>query len=865
MTKTFKSKNMQEPKAFQEWVALRYQLYNSLFLTLPFEKIHQTGALLPLLEESCQQGYAEDKSPIEIIEGFFDTHQPDFDEEQRLNLLFRLIQYVERQIVLFDAVEDAAFEPLNDLEGKGTVPGLFDRAASRGRLQVLSQALEQFRIRLVLTAHPTQFYPGEVLAIITDLEQAIRNNELSDVQNLLMQLGKTPFINREKPTPYDEAVNLIWYLENVFYHAIPAVVQNIQTHLQANQLESNLPENLISMGFWPGGDRDGNPFVSADTTLKVAERLKRTVLLCHYRAMRQVRRRLTFRGVSDRLWSIERKLYNSIHQKGTEVFDSVEELRKELQEVRSTLLTQHDGLFLDQLDEFIVRVDLFGFHFATLDIRQDSSVIRQTVTSAFKLAGKEQPDLESEETEVSEQLMTALPKLDPSALTEDREQDTLEAMQVMQAIQQKNGEPGSHRFIISNCQRPSDVLAVYGLARASGWKEPKSLDIVPLFETVDDLHAAAQTMEMLYQLPRYRKHLEQRGNKQTIMVGFSDGTKDGGYIMANWGIFTAKEALTAVSRKYGIEVTFFDGRGGPPARGGGRTHNFYASLGSHIEDKAVELTVQGQTISSNFGTRQAAQYNLEQLLSAGLENAVFSGDVRELTRKERAILNELGETSLQEYLNLKSHPAFVGYMEERTPLPYYGMTNIGSRPVKRKPSEKLQLKDLRAIPFVGSWSQMKQNVPGYYGVGKALEKMDQDGRLDELRELYSNSLFFRALLDNSMMALTKSFFNLTRHHKEDSKFGALWQLIEEECRRTHQMVLKVSGLSELMERDPQVKASIQLRDHIVLPLITIQQYALQRVYELSNGSKSDDKLLLAYQKLVMRCMFGNINAARNAA
>ena len=201
--------------------------------------------------------------------------------------------------------------------------------------------------------------------------------------------------------------------------------------------------------------------------------------------------------------------------------------------------------------------------------------------------------------------------------------------------------------------------------------------------------------------------------KQTIMLGFSDGTKDGGYLMANWSIFKAKEELTQVSREFGIKVIFFDGRGGPPARGGGKTHQFYASLGETIEDEEIQVTVQGQTISSNFGTPDSCQYNLEQLLSSGIFNGVFSQKTKAFPDEDRKTMEELAEISYQAYSDFKAHPKFLGYLERMSTLKFYAKTNIGSRPSKRGGSDKLNFSDLRAIPFVGSWSQLKQNVPGF--------------------------------------------------------------------------------------------------------------------------------------------------------
>jgi len=442
-------------------------------------------------------------------------------------------------------------------------------------------------------------------------------------------------------------------------------------------------------------------------------------------------------------------------------------------------------------------------------------------------------------------------------------EELIDSITVISKIQQINGEEGCHRYVISNCQSALDVIRVFQLAKlllANGDDFP--LDIVPLFETIEDLANAPEVMNALYNIHAYREHLKRRGNKQTIMLGFSDGTKDGGYLRANWSIFRAKENLTLLSREYGLTAVFFDGRGGPPARGGGNTHDFYASLGDTIEDKEVQVTVQGQTISSNFGKPVSCLFNLEQLLSAGIENDVFRNKKPLLNDKEKNLLENLAKAGHRAYLDLKHHPKFVPYLEKVTPLSFFGDINIGSRPVKRNQGDALKFEDLRAIPFVGSWAQMKQNIPGFYGVGSALKELKKDGKMPELKKLYNDSLFFRTLLANSMMSLTKSYFPATAYLAKDKEFGEFWKKMNKEYDLSVEMILEVSGLHELMENNPVNRDSVKLRERIVLPLITIQQFGIQQLRNMDNSEKPFTDL---YKKLVLRCMFGIINAARNSA
>ena len=408
-------------------------------------------------------------------------------------------------------------------------------------------------------------------------------------------------------------------------------------------------------------------------------------------------------------------------------------------------------------------------------------------------------------------------------------------------------------------------MEVYALFMLSGWTtEEMNVDIVPLFETIDDLHRAAGIMKQLYRCEAYKQHLKKRNNRQTIMLGFSDGTKDGGYLMANWSIYKAKEELTRISSENGIDVVFFDGRGGPPARGGGKTHKFYASLGRNISNKEIQLTVQGQTVSSNFGTIDSAQYNMEQLIHAGITNILFSDKQKTMEAEDEALMQEMADAGLEAYNKLKNHPRFLEYLAHTSPLRFYSDTNIGSRPAKRGAGSGLSLKNLRAIPFVGSWSQLKQNVTGYFGVGTALQKMEQLGKLQQVKKLYKESLFFKTLLDNCEMSMLKSFFPLTAHLATDQKFGEVWQLIYREYELSRQYIFRIAEKNEFMSDYPVEQLSIQMRERIVLPLLTIQQFAIMRVRKMEEAG-IQPPIKTTFEKLAMRCSFGIINAGRNSA
>ncbi len=852
---------------FKRNVTDKYVIYNSLFAALPFSGIANVGALLPILLQACIDGYADGKDPMQIIDHFFKQHTNVRTETEKVDRLFKFVQYVERQIVLFDAIEDAAFTTVHNIEGPGSLKALLTEASFTGKTQALKNKLRRFKVRVVLTAHPTQFYPGSVLGIIHDMNEAIAKNDFHTINLYIQQLGITPFFNKKQPTPFDEAVNLMWYLENILYHSIGNIYNFIEREIFDNHFDGDNP--FIELGFWPGGDRDGNPFVTAEITLKVAEALRSAIIVCYYRDVRKLTRRLTFTGVDAMIHSLEEQLYENVFGPKNSKRITSDELLQQLQAMRELIVSQHHSLFIQRLDSLIHKVKIFGTYFAALDVRQDSRVHTKVLAQIdTELKTKGQPGIFPEGYEALSPaekmniLAAVKGPVDVESFNDETTKETLRSICAISTIQQQNGVPGCQRYIISNCQGAVNVMEVYALAHLCGWPtENLTIDIVPLFETIDDLTAAENIMESLYNLPAYKKHLEQRQQQQTIMLGFSDGTKDGGYLQANWSIYTAKENLTAISHKHNIKAKFFDGRGGPPSRGGGKTNKFYASLGNTIENEEIQLTIQGQTITSNFGTIQSSQYNLEQLLSAGISNELFSDTRVQISPHDRHLLEELGKISYEAYQAFKTHPLFMAYLQQFSPLNYYSKSNIASRPSKRGGGGGLRFEDLRAVPFVGSWSQLKQNVPGYFGVGTALQKMKEKGLWEDVKAMFRNVLFFRTLIDNSMMSMLKSNFAPTQFIKTDPTYGAIWELIKNEFDLTAKLVLELSSSEELMQDDKTGRASIQMRDRIVLPLLTIQQYALHHLHEPGTTPEMKE----VYEKLVTRSMFGIINAARNSA
>ena len=887
---------MRKEEIFNQEVSLKYQIYNSLFLALPFEGVKSSGMMLPLFSEFCKQGLKAKKSPKQIVDDFFAEKFPNFTEEEEIKLLIKFIQFVERQVALFDSIEDANFSNTRTVDDEGTLKSIFAQINASGKSDILAQELVDYKVRVVLTAHPTQFYPAMILGIIRDLTDVIKKADLKRIYDYLLQMSKTPFSNHKKLSPVDEAKILLWYLENNFYFVLPTLQANLLKNAGKDILD--FKEQVVELGFWPGGDRDGNPSVTSSVTQEIALLLKKSILTLYLKEINILMQRFTFKSIYEKFDFIQQKLKASLsaldkkNKAPDEYYKNSSDLLVDILMIKEILITKHQNLFKELLDDFILKIKSFGFYFASIDYRQDSRIHLEVLAEILKITiGSAREALFSDKLLSFETLSVEERKIlldeilekikEDSAwrklnfLAEDNlsqateiTRETWLSLMVAYDIQKENGFKGLHRYIISNTQSSADILLVLVFmqmmqlpASTEGKLSRNSLnfDIVPLFETIEDLKNAPAIMEELYQNKYYMSYLQAKKMQQVVMLGFSDGTKDGGYVAANWAIFRAKEELSIIASRYKIDIVFFDGRGGPPARGGGNTHKFYRGMNKNIDNRKIQLTIQGQTISSNFGTIETCRYNLEQLVSAGLEHRVFKEEKKDLSEEDKKIINYLAEVGLKKYLDFRQHKLFIPYLEKKTPLHYYSMLKIGSRPARRSEKKDFNFEDLRAIPFVGAWSQVKQNVPGYFGLGTALKTFKEKNQLLALQSLYQRSLFFKTLVENSMQSLAKSYFPLTFYLERDEHFGEFWKLIYQEACLTKQMIKEVSGFDVLLENDSIIRNSIFLREKTVLPLLVIQQYAMHMVDEVTGNKKE------IYHKMVLKTLAANINASRNSA
>ena len=551
-------------KEFEKLIKNKFNVYNSLFLSLPYPNVSNIGMLIPLLQNVCKKGLESGKDPIEILDSFFSTHTNIKSEQEKIDFMFRVIQYVERQIVLYDSVEDAAFTQLLTLNNNLSLKDYIHLLGSKKDGDMILNKLSSFSTRLVLTAHPTQFYPPSVLDIIAKLKSLITKNDINEIDVTLRQLGLTSLINTKKPTPFIEAKNIIYFLRNVYYDAVIELYSDVKKNIQNSNFDN---PNIIQFGFWPGGDRDGNPFVTSETTNDVADELRMNLMKCYYRDIKSLEQKLTFRKVEDTIAKLRARVYVTMFDRTKTI--QFEEIINPLYSIKESLINNYNSLYIEELESLIDKVKIFKTHFAALDIRQNHKVHKQTIEEILK---KEKLIINSLDELPKDELISILLRKEiqvhADQFEEDIVKDTIRTIAQLSHIQSKNGEEGCNRYIISNSEDVFSVLFVFSLLRWCCWEKGEiPIDIIPLFESMDGMANSESIMKELFDIPEYRDHISHRRNIQTVMLGFSDGTKDGGYLQANWSIFKTKENLSAICDQYNIKAIFFDGRGGPPATG----------------------------------------------------------------------------------------------------------------------------------------------------------------------------------------------------------------------------------------------------------------------------------------------------------
>ncbi|HJE84035.1 MAG TPA: phosphoenolpyruvate carboxylase, partial [Corynebacterium amycolatum] len=661
------------------------------------------------------------------------------------------------------------------------------------------------------------------------------------------------------------------------------------------QLGGNkLPANpTIRMGSWIGGDHDGNPYVTEETLRYASDRAAGTILRHYFSQLHLLERELS---LSDRLTKVTVDLvalasrgHNDVPNREDEPYrravhgirgrvaatavnffdesiiegdwseftpyDSAEELLEELSIIDDSLRSSHDDLIADhRLRDLMDSVEVFGFHLYSIDIRQNSDSHEEILTELFSAAGvvdnyaglKEADKVEL----LTKELQSSRPLVSTSADLSEATARELGIMRAASRAVRKYGRDAVPHCIISMCTSVSDLLEPMillkevGLIRPNGSQPTGSVDVIPLFETIEDLQAGADVLRAAWDIPVYRAYVSARGDLQEVMLGYSDSNKDGGYFAANWALYDAEVAIVSAAKDNDIRLRLFHGRGGTVGRGGGPSYEAILAQPSGAVQGSVRITEQGEIISAKYGHPAAARRNLAALVSATIESTLL--DVDDLKNPARAheIMSEISDLSREAYSKLMHEdPGFIDFFTSSTPVDEIGSLNIGSRPTSRKQTQTIS--DLRAIPWVLSWSQQRSMVPGWFGVGSALQEWigeDEDGsRLAELRQLNEIWPFFNSVLSNMAQVMSKADLNLARAYAslcQDKADGErIYGIIKAEFDLTLEMFLKVTGYKHLLEDNPLLRRSVDMRFPYLMPLNIIQLEMLRRYRAGDNRDK----------------------------
>jgi phosphoenolpyruvate carboxylase len=814
-----------------------------------------------------------------------------------------------------------AGEPPQDSSLAGTYAKL-DRAELDSA--TIAEALKGALVSPVITAHPTETRRRTVFVTqhrITELMRlhAEGHTETDDGRNIerelrrqVLTLWQTALIRLSRLQITDEIDVGLRYYAAALFEVIPQVNAEVRDALRARWPGAELlPGPILQPGSWIGGDRDGNPNVTAAVVRQATASAAHTAL-AHYltelthleqdlsmsarlitvtpelaalaqacpesartdepyrRALRVIRGRLTSTAgeILDETPHHELDL-------GLSPYATPVEMRADLDTIDESLRSHGSALLADdRLALLREGVHVFGFHLSALDMRQNSDVHEEVISELLAWAGVHPdyaslPEDERIELLVAE-LGTRRPLLAERATLSDLTRDELGVVEAAAFAVKRYGPAAVPNYVISMCQSVSDVLEAaillkeVGLLDVSGPEPYSPVGISPLFETIDDLHNGAAILHAMLELPLYRALVTARGDWQEVMLGYSDSNKDGGYLTANWAVYRAELSLVEVARKTGIRLRLFHGRGGTVGRGGGPSYQAILAQPPGAVNGSLRLTEQGEVIAAKYAEPELARRNLESLVAATLESTLLDVEgLGESAEPAYAVLDEIATLARHAYSELVHEtPGFVEYFKASTPVSEIGSLNIGSRPTSRKPTQSIA--DLRAIPWVLAWSQSRVMLPGWYGTGSAFEQWIAAGpeneRVAVLRDLYERWPFFRSVLSNMAQVLAKSDLGLAAHYAElvadESLRRRVFDKIADEHQRTIAMHKLITGHDDLLADNPALARSVFNRFPYLEPLNHLQVELLRRY-----RSGDDDELV---QRGILLTMNGLASALRNS-
>ncbi|VNH99956.1 phosphoenolpyruvate carboxylase [Streptococcus pneumoniae] len=756
------------------------------------------------------------------------------------------------------------------------------------------EILEHLNVVPVLTAHPTQVQRKSMLDLTNHIHSLLRKYRdvklglinkdkwYNDLRRYIEIIMQTDMIREKKLKVTNEITNAMEYYNSSFLKAVPHLTTEYKRLAQAHGL--NLKQaKPITMGMWIGGDRDGNTFVTAKT-LKQSALTQCEVIMNYYdKKIYQLYREFSLstsivnvskqvremaRQSKDNSIYREKELYRralfDIQSKiqatktyliedeevGTR-YETANDFYKDLIAIRDSLLeNKGESLISGDFVELLQAVEIFGFYLASIDMRQDSSVYEACVAELLKSAGIHSRYSELSEEEKCDLLLKELEE-DPRILSATHAEKSellakeLAIFKTARVLKDKLGDDVIRQTIISHATSLSDMLELAILLKEVGLvdTERARVQIVPLFETIEDLDHSEETMRKYLSLSLAKKWIDSRNNYQEIMLGYSDSNKDGGYLSSCWTLYKAQQQLTAIGDEFGVKVTFFHGRGGTVGRGGGPTYEAITSQPLKSIKDRIRLTEQGEVIGNKYGNKDAAYYNLEMLVSAAINRMIThkKSDTNTPNRYE-AIMDQVVDRSYDVYRDLVfGNEHFYDYFFESSPIKAISSFNIGSRPAARKTITEIG--GLRAIPWVFSWSQSRVMFPGWYGVGSSFKEFINKNpeNIAILRDMYQNWPFFQSLLSNVDMVLSKSNMNIAFEYAklcEDEQVKAIYETILNEWQVTKNVILAIEGHDELLADNPYLKASLDYR----MPYFNILNYIqLELIKRQRRGELSSDQ------------------------
>jgi phosphoenolpyruvate carboxylase len=769
----------------------------------------------------------------------------------------------------------------------------------------LAAVLPEALVCPVFTAHPSEARRRTVLEklwrIAAEMDRLERQELLPAEQEAsraaifseIEALWQSDLVRVLRPTVLDEVRQGLEVVEGALFEVVPRLYRELRRALTAVYPEVPGPvPALLRFGSWIGGDRDGNPHVDHHATAAAIRMQQEALLACYLERARSLERRLSqssayapaseelaasliadrsmlpelagrpahepyrlkLKAISARLERTRQHLARLDLRWAVQpsppppgVYFHPQDLLEDLRLVASSLAQARAlAAASGPIQDFICLVEVFGLHLLTLDIRQHSARHASALDEAFRWAGicpsylgltpDERLNLLAAELESRRPFLpTHLPFSGETA-------EVIETFRTLAAVLERQCPEAVRSYIISMATEPAHLLEVLLLAREAGLVGAgmSRLDIVPLFETLEALENAAPILERLFRLPAYRRHLLQRGNRQEVMIGYSDSNKESGFLQSVWLLYKAQEQLTRMGHEAGVSIQFFHGRGGAIGRGGGPANQAILAQPAGTVHGRIRLTEQGEVIADRYGNHEIAARHMEQVLHAFFL-ATFPAQGEEPAPEWRQAMDRMAEASRRHYRALvHDDPDLLQYFEQATPIGEISELKLGSRPARRTASRKID--DLRAIPWVFSWMQSRHTLPGWYGLGSALEEYvsANPGGLAVLREMHERWPFWRTALDNAQMILMKADMTIARLYADLVEDQALaervYSRIEAEYERTVRLVCAITGQQALLERMPVLQRSIHLRNPYVDPLSFIQTVLLRRLREGGRGA-----------------------------